>query len=86
MRFSGYYRALPIQRRAYGSLFLVLPSLSIAADLAALEYEKSKWTVAERRGLDVVASREGERWGKMSRWERSREWAGEHKYQVVMGA
>lgn len=84
-RVSAYYRATPIQSRIYGSLFIVLPSLSIAADLAALEYEKSKWTVDERRGLDVLASRQEMRLDGMSRWERGREWAGEHKWKMIMG-
>lgn len=82
---STYYRALPIQRRAYGSLFIVLPSLSIAADLAALEYEKSRWTGVERRGLDVIEGREEERRGRMSKLERAKDWAAEHKYGMIMG-
>lgn len=85
-RSSAYYRALPLQRRAYGSLFIVLPSLSIAADLAALEYERSRWTATERRGLDVMENQRGARWAAMDRWQRSREWAGEHKYGMIAGA
>jgi hypothetical protein len=85
-RLSAYYRALPIQRRVYGTLFIVLPSLSIAADLAALEFEKSRWTATERRGLDLIENREGERWGRMNRFEKAKDWAGEHKYTMIMGA
>jgi len=84
-RLSAYYRALPIQRRTYGSLFIVLPSLSIAADLAALEYEQSKWTGDERRMLDVIEAREGERWSRLNRFEKARDWAGEHKWKMIMG-
>jgi hypothetical protein len=84
-RASAYYRALPIQRRTYGSLFIVLPSLSIAADLAALEYEQSRWTGVERRGLDVIEGREQERRGRMNKLERAKDWAGEHKYGMIMG-
>ena len=66
-------------------MFIVLPSLSIAADLAALEYEKSRWTGAERRGLDVIEGREEARRGKMSTLERAKDWAGAHKYGMIMG-
>ena len=66
-------------------MFIVLPSLSIAADLAALEYEKSRWTGAERRGLDVIEGREEARRGKMSTLERAKDWAGGHKYGMIMG-
>lgn len=51
-----------------------------------MEYEKSRWTDVERRGLDVIEGRKGERRGKMDRLERAKDWAGENKYGMIMGA
>lgn len=62
---------------------MVLPSISVAADLAALEYEKSRWTGSERRGLDAIEWSNEERKGRMDRLEKAKDLAKEHKYGVM---
>lgn len=84
-RFSPQFRQIPIPLRAFGAVVITVPLVSICAEKAGEEYERSQWTGVGKVELDKAESARRQRLESMSTGERLKDWAVSHQWGIVFG-
>jgi len=85
MRASSTFRLLPIPLKAFASVVVILPSISISAEKAGEAYERSQWSGIGKQELDLKERREQERLASMGTQARLNDWAGRNRYGIIAG-
>ncbi|EIW82262.1 mitochondrion protein [Coniophora puteana RWD-64-598 SS2] len=80
-----YYRQLPLPLKAFGAVIVIAPLISIRAEHAGLEYERSKWTGVGKMEIDRQAEEENRRWASLGMKDKAAEWAANHQLSVISG-
>ncbi|CCL99409.1 uncharacterized protein FIBRA_01427 [Fibroporia radiculosa] len=80
------YRALPIQLKVMGVIFVVAPLYAIQAERRGVEFDQSTWTGAGKLELDRQEKQEISRWTQLNSSEKLKDWATRHQYQIILGS
>ena len=80
-----YYRSLQPSLKAFGVILVAVPAFVISAERAGLAHERKDWRDPGTQELHTVATREQERWEKMSAKEKISDWAIRHQYSLITG-
>ncbi len=83
---SNFYRSLPIAAKAFGFVVIGVPFVFISAEKAGEAYDRSTWTGAGKRELDMVEERERQRWDSLGFGEKFGDWGRRNRYGIIGSA
>ncbi|KZT12586.1 uncharacterized protein LAESUDRAFT_739965 [Laetiporus sulphureus 93-53] len=80
------YRALPIQLKVLGVIFVVAPLYAIQAERRGIEFDESTWTGAGKRELERSRAAKASRWNRLDTQAKLKEWAISNQYKIIVGS
>jgi hypothetical protein len=84
-RYAPKFRSLPLPIKAFGIVTIGVPIISVCAEKGGEAYERTLWTGAGVRELEIEERREQQRWDQLSPIEKVKDWSANHRYTIVGG-
>lgn len=82
-RRSPGFRALPLPMKAFGTVVILIPVMSVAAEKAGERYDREQWTGVGMEEIRYEESKEQARRNELSTWQATKDWAGRNKWSIL---
>lgn len=80
-----YFRALPLQLKAFSMVVITVPATVIQAEHASDAFQRAQWEGVAKMELDDEALRQLQRWESMSVGAKAYDYAARHQMGMVVG-